>query len=214
MLKHILFGKIDSFEELGLILTSSNIEAPALKSNYVKLDGADGSVDFTEAFGRIFYENRKLQFEFTYGGDPDSFADKFSEVQNKLHGRRMEIRISDDEEWWYEGRLTVDKWKSSKAIRKITVEAECDPYKYKNVVRIYSITANPQSVVFKNSRKNASPKITSDVAVSVACNGKSVTLTPNVSATDVLEFTEKSNTLTVTGSTACTLKVECVIGSL
>ena len=67
MLKHILFGKIDSFEELGLILTSSNIEAPALKSNYVKLDGADGSVDFTEAFGRIFYENRKLQFEFTYG---------------------------------------------------------------------------------------------------------------------------------------------------
>lgn len=214
MLKHVLFDNYDSNEDLELVLTSSNIEAPAPKTIYVKIEGKDGSIDYTEAFGRIFFENRKLQFEFTYCGDADSFADKFSELQNKLHGRRMKIVISDDAEWWYEGRVSLDKWKSSKAIRKITIECECDPYKYQNVVRMYNVTANPQSVVFKNNRMNTSPKLTANTAVTVACNNKSVTLAPNVSSTGVIDFKDGDNTLTVTGSTSCVLKVECIKGSL
>lgn len=212
-MKHVLFGNYNSYDDLGLILTSSTIDAPSPKTNYIELDGSDGSVDYTEAFGRVFFENRKLKFDFTYTGHHLTFAEKFSELQNLLHGRKMKIIISDDPEWWYVGRITLDSWKSSKAIRKISIECDCEPYKYTNVIRVYEINSNPQSIVFHNARKNVVPTLLATAAIGVACNEKSVTLTPDVKVTDGIEFVEGKNTLVVTGSSSCSLKIECIIGS-
>ena len=213
MLKTVKFNEIDSYEDLGLILTSSNIEAPSPKTNTVEIDGADGSVDYTEAFGDVFYGNRKLSFDFTYAGNPETYADKFSELQNKLHGERMKIVISDDPDFWYVGRVTVDRWKSSKAVRRITVDCDCEPYKYQNVIRKYEITSNPQTIKFKNLRMMVYPKLLADSAVGILCNGKNVVLSAGVASQGVIRFTKGDNTLVVSGG-SCNLTIESLRGSL
>jgi len=213
MLKTVKFNGIDSYEDLGLILTSSSIDAPSVKTNMVSIDGADGSVDYTEAFGEVFYENRKLSFDFTYAGNPETYADKFSELQNKLHGERMKIVISDDPDFWYMGRVTVDRWKSSKAVRRITVDCDCEPYKYQNVIRKYEITSNPQTIKFKNLRMRTYPALIADEAVGILCNGKSVVLSAGIINQGVIRFTKDDNTIVVSGG-LCNLTIECLRGSL
>lgn len=213
MFKTVKFNGIDSYDDLGLILTSSNIEAPSPKTNVVEIDGADGSVDYTEAFGDVFYENRKLSFDFTYAGSPDSFAEKFSELQNLLHGEKQKIVISDDPDFWYFGRVTIDRWKSSKAIRKITIDCDCEPYKYQNIIRRYEITSNPQTIKFRNLRMIVYPKLSADSAVGISCNGKNVVLSVGTASQGVIRFTKGENTLVVTGG-SCNLTIESIRGSL
>lgn len=212
-MKTVRFGQYDSYEDFALILTSSNIDAPKIKTNMVDVSGADGSVDFSEAFGDVFYETRKLQFDFTYTGDSNSYAEKFSNIQNRLHGQKLNIVISDDPNFYYVGRIELDKWKSSKAIRKITISCECEPYKYQSVKRTYQITSNPQTIRFDNLRKRVKPTLVCTSSVSVTCNGKSVTLTANVPNTGTIRFVNGENSLVVAGGTG-TLTITCIRGSL
>ena len=44
---------IDSYLDLGLILSSRDIEAPKVKDHIVDIVGADGSIDLTEVLGRL-----------------------------------------------------------------------------------------------------------------------------------------------------------------
>lgn len=210
-MKTIRFGSLDSYEDLNLILTSSQISAPSLKEKYIDVDGADGSIDYTQCYGRIFYEDRDLQFEFTYGGLVD-YAEKFSEIQNKLHGKKFDIRISDDLDWFYVGRVTVDKWKSSKAVRNITVTCRCEPYKYKVVKRVHNIETNPQTIRFRNDRMIAKPTFIGTVGYGLQCNGDTIQLAVGVERGG-LTFLEGDNDIIVSGGSGV-LTINCTVGSL
>lgn len=97
----------------------------------IDIPGGDGVLDLTEAFGETKYKNRKISFEFSTIAPKHEFMDVFSRVQNLLHGRRMDIRLSDDPGWYYTGRVSVNEWKADKAVGRFTVDCDCEPYKYK-----------------------------------------------------------------------------------
>ena len=131
----INFNDINSYSDLNLFLLNKTIGAPKPKIDTLEIPGSSVPIDFTEFFGDVQYETRKLKFDVgTFG----SLEEVFSNVQNKLNGQKMKIRLSDDAEYYYIGRITVSDWSLDKIMGKFTIEAECEPYKYKNDVTIQS----------------------------------------------------------------------------
>lgn len=114
-----------------MIMNAKKIGTPPPKVETIDIPGGDGVLDLTEAFGDVKYQNRKLSFDFSTIAPKSQFMDVFSRVQNLLHGRRMDIRLSDDPGWYYTGRVSVNEWKADKAVGTFTVDCDCEPYKYK-----------------------------------------------------------------------------------
>lgn len=135
-MKGVLFGGLHSFRDLGLILTGKEIGAPTVKVSSIDIPGGDGVIDLTEYFGGVKYGNRRLSFEFSTILPQRDFMEQFASVQNALHGQKMQISLDADAEWYYTGRVSVSPWKSEKNIGKITIDCDCDPYKYRNSAKV------------------------------------------------------------------------------
>lgn len=131
-MKGVKFDNFHSFYEWGLILSEKEIKSPKPKTMEFEIEGSDGVLDYTEFFGGVKFENRKLSFKFTKANIvPDGFLALFSVVQNALHGRKMKIILDDDPDHYYIGRVMVNEWKANKRIGEIIIDVDAEPYKYK-----------------------------------------------------------------------------------
>lgn len=131
-MKGVKFGGLHSCDEWGLILSEKELKSPDTKTYTVELEGGNGVLDFTEFFGAVKYENRKLTFKFIKPQIvPDGFLTLYSLVQDTLHGKKMQVILDDDPAYFYYGRVSVNEWKSNKGIGEIVIEVDAEPYKYK-----------------------------------------------------------------------------------
>lgn len=202
----ITFGSYHSYTDLSLILISKEIEAPDPKTETIDIPGGDGELDFTEFSGEVRYKNRKLTFVFYYTGAQSGFLTKFSDIQNKLHGKKLHITLDEDSDFYYVGRVSVDKWKADKNIGKITVEANCEPYKYKNAVTTKTVmfsASTPYAVSLTNLKKSVVPLISTDKPTTITWTGGSASISAgNDQIIPELVLREGTNSLTVTGSSS------------
>ena len=140
-MKGITFGNYHSFRDFRLILSPNNaIGAPTPKYELIEIPGGDGMLDFTEAFGEVKYNNRSLSFEFSTMVPQAEFMTLFSRVQNALHGQKLKIVLDDDPDCYYIGRLTVSEWKADRLIGKLTIDCNCEPFKYHIASQSVSLT--------------------------------------------------------------------------
>lgn len=121
----VVFGTLNSREDLNLTFTHADKGAPDVHTEYVEVPGRP-PVDLSELAGRVQYNNRKMVIEFEYIGF-DWEAEK-QLVLAKLHGRKMQIRFLNDPDWYYTGRCTV-KSKINGSTIHFTVDVTADPYK-------------------------------------------------------------------------------------
>lgn len=128
-MKGILFGSYHSYNDMHLILTKKEIGSPAVKVNKIEVEGADSFLDLTDFFGEPKYENVRHKFDFSTI-ESDSLS-LFSNVKNKLHGKKVRIVLDDDPTFFYVGRLHVSPYTNEKGIGSLNIEADCEPYKYK-----------------------------------------------------------------------------------
>lgn len=111
---NVAFGGKKSYDDWGLILTEyPNIEPPEPRTYTVDVPGGNGSVDLTEAFGGVTYEDRTLEFKFKTVKKRDDIPELLQEIQSFLHGKRMQIVLDSDPEYYYDGRVTVDGYEMS-----------------------------------------------------------------------------------------------------
>lgn len=134
----VTFGQYRSYEDLQLLLTGKTIGTAAAKTELIDIPGSDGVLDFTEYHGEVKYKNRPLSFTFETIVPPSQFMTVFSTVQNLLHGKRMQIQLSEEPDYYYIGRISVNEWKAEKRIGRFTVDCDCEPYKYKTVQTAFS----------------------------------------------------------------------------
>lgn len=166
------FGGIHSSTDLHLIQQSVDVQPAEPKLNIVDVPGADGGKDFTEQpAGRVVYNDRKLTWIFAlYPGEV--WGAKHREVSNALNGRRCQITLDSDPDYYFDGRLTVKKYNVDKTLRQITVEAICRPYMMKQqetVVRgSMAQDHSVRTLMLRNERKYVVPTITLDVAAIVS----------------------------------------------
>ncbi len=214
----VTFGNLHSYDDLSLILSSKKIKAPEPKTETVDIPGGDGVLDFTEFFGDVHYNNRKLSFDFSYIGARSTFMDKFSEVQSALHGRKLKVTLDGDPGYYYVGRCTVDEWKTDKSIGKITVDVDCEPYKYKQgatTVALTAATAEKTVTLTNFGRKTvvpvvvvAAPSGADAASVTLQFDGTSVTLSAGTYTLDNLVLTQGAHELKYSGSGTITIKYQ------
>lgn len=123
------FGGVHSSFDLHLIQQKVEVDPAEPKLNMIQIPGADGAVDMTEQpAGRVTYKTRKITWTFALYPGEDWDA-KHRQVNNALNGRRCDITLDTDPDYYYQGRLSVKKHKVSGLLRQIVVEAVCQPYK-------------------------------------------------------------------------------------
>ena len=203
-----MFGNYHSYNDFQLILASKTIGTPSPKTETIDIPGGDGVLDLTDFFGETKYSNRNLSFEFSSMVNPSEFMSLFSTVQNALHGKKMNIILDDDPDWYYIGRISVSEWKADKNIGKLTIDCDCEPYKYQiGTTEVYRYISGTDSFTMPNSRKRVVPevKVTSGSGLTVTYGSGNVwTLASGSYLLPELELVEGDNPITVTGTGSIT----------
>lgn len=209
-LHNVRFGDIDSLKDLNLILKSREISAPEVKDSYVDIDGADGSIDLTDVFGDVFYENRDISLTFISLEDPKKFWSIFSNCQNLLHGKKFKIWFDDDPDWYYIGRVSIDKWQTDKVVGEMNFDVTVEPYKYwRDETVVERVISNSASIRLLNARKAVNPIIKTSTAMNLIFNDKTITSPMNEEfVSPDIRLTEGENLLKVTGNGTITIRYQ------
>ena len=137
MYHSIIFGDKNSWADWYLIPSSRPVfNPPTPKTKFVDIPGADWHLDMSTVLtGDIAYEARTGSFEFIVdnGQLSDYKAERwhllYSEILDYLHGQLSKAVLEDDPGFYYEGRFTVNQWKSDPNNSKITIDYNVRPYK-------------------------------------------------------------------------------------
>lgn len=105
----VTFDGKHSFRDYGLLPTSAPvISPPKVNTYYVDVPGSDGSLDLTEALtGYPTYGDRNGVFNFQLYGLKDDWYNKVNTLIHDLNGKRMDVILDEDKQYYYKGRLTV-----------------------------------------------------------------------------------------------------------
>lgn len=130
-MRGVTFGNKHSYRAYGLVLKEYPIfTAPTVKKKLVEVPGSDVVLDLTESLtGKVQYGTRKGVFEFTVMGGRSRWPAVYTALLNDLHGKRMEITLDDDLNYYYTGRVEVSDWQSDKTTATIVLTAEVEPHK-------------------------------------------------------------------------------------
>ncbi len=197
-MKGVYFDEFHSYRNFNLILNSVDIGYPEVKTNLVEIQGGDGFLDLTEAFGAPKLKNRKLTFNFTLIG---VWEKEKSKIANAIHGKKMKIIMDKDPQYYYYGRCSINDFESNKGISKLVLEADCDPYKYHNAVTVHkeSITGEKDFICI-NDRKTVIPVIDVSSTMEITLNGKTYSLAAGKHKVLNIQFTEGYNRIRCKGS--------------
>lgn len=198
-MKQITFGTYKSYDDLYLILNDKTIGSPEPKKNQIEVEGGDGVIDLTEIFGRINYNNRTLAFNFSTLVQP--FMAYYSAIQDALNGKRMKITLDEDSNFYYMGRITVGDFTNEKNIGKISIECDCDPYKYKKDVTVVSqVVDSSITITLNNLKKRVVPTITTNATMTFEYGGTTVTHNAGTFKLSTFELVEGENIVTIKGT--------------
>ncbi len=122
---------INTWSDWHLIpATRPLVAPPSPKLSMIEIPGADGTLDLTESLtGRALFGDRTGSWEFFVENGYKSWSSLYSEIMSYLHGKRLEVVLEDDAAYWYEGRLSVNQWRSDPYHSKIVIDYTLGPYK-------------------------------------------------------------------------------------
>lgn len=202
ILEDIATGEqINTYEKWELILGNKEISMPTPKTNYIDVEGADGSLDLTEATGDIKYNDRTAKFPFTLKDKFMDLSSKVSEIANDIHGKKFKIFIYDDLDFYYVGRVSINEFKTSKAKGVITLEATLEPYKYKrNITTMIHEINGSKTIVVTNLRKRVVPVIITDSEMQIIQDNKTYVLNAGTHEILNIYFGQGEHELTIKGT--------------
>lgn len=208
-MKGVKFDNLHTYDDFSLILSSKKIGVPQPKTELLEVPGSDEMLDFTEFFGDVKYENRKLEFEFTTLVPQTKFMTLFSRIQNALNGKRMKIVLDEDPDFYYSGRVSVKEWLADRSIGKITIECDCDPYKLKKDKTIVSnIVSVEKTVTLSNLRKHVVPIFKSSAEIRIEFKGNSYSMSAGEARFPAIVLKEGETELKLKGNSTVTIEYQ------
>ena len=150
------FGGAHS-KEYAAIMNYARVTPPAAKENYVDIAGGDSDIDLTEAVGGVVFEDGQIDFKFTFFRREDR-----ERMKNALHGRRMEITLDREPDFYYEGRVRCTKEEQSGSLHELYITAKVKPYKFerRETVHIERVEGVSKEAILSNSRMPVMPVVT------------------------------------------------------
>ena len=84
------------------------IASPEVKTKYVEVPGAHGSLDLTDSLtGGPLYQNREGEIRFYILNGYDTFVNIKTAILQYLQGKKIKMITEDDPGYYYEGRLSA-----------------------------------------------------------------------------------------------------------
>ena len=132
------------------------ISMPSPVTNYIEVPGASGRLDMSESLTNYpLYSDREGSLEFIVLNDygpGETWADRYQYIARHIHGRRLELSLEDDPDYFYEGRFAVSGWESPSdgGNSTISIDYTLDTYKYwqRLVERTISVSGATTSMSF------------------------------------------------------------------
>lgn len=202
----IKFGDKDSYNDFGLILRPKERPFPSPKTNYVSIEGGDGDLDLTTSLTNdVKYENISYSLEFTLKDKREDWETTLFNLSTYLHGKKMPLTFSEDPDWYYVGRYTLNPLTSDKNVGLLSIDCILEPYRLKKNETIKTITG-VGTLTLTNSRKWVMPIITSTSNMQFVFEGKTFSVNGTLQSPDIIlkegnnliEVTSGTGTLTIT----------------
>lgn len=207
-----LFGNFNTWNDWELLLTGkTDLEQPTVKTNYVEIEGMNGSLDLSEALtGEPTYEDRT--FSASFCACDSSYEDRralLSSIISAIHGRKMKIVEPDDPNHYLYGRVSVTNVNHTVSYSDFSVEMRCDPWRYEHeeTVQIIPVSSDaPVDVPICNGgRKTVCPDITVSGQVTFTCCGVTSEATDGSYKVTTFKLYQGENVIQVSGSGTLTL---------
>lgn len=125
----------NTWTHFHMIPTSRPVFAlPELKSTYVEIPGRDGSLDLTSKLGfpnLPRYGMRKGTWDFLVPSTLSRWPNDYQALANAVHGLTKMVVCDDDPNYYYRGRITIDKWDNATDGNgnKVTLGYTLEPFK-------------------------------------------------------------------------------------
>lgn len=131
MYHSITIGDINTWDDWHMVPESRPvINPPEVKTQYIDIPGANGSLDYTEALtGAPVFKDRTGSWTFIVMNGYQEWNTLFYKIMNYLHGRRHRVILEDDPDYMYEGRLSFNEWRSEPNYSKVVIDYVLSPFK-------------------------------------------------------------------------------------
>ena len=182
-----------SYLDFGVILTEQNIGLPSPKTYTVNIEGMDGTLDLSECFGEMKYENRTLKFTFESIDKIIDWQAKMIKISSFLHGQKMKITTWSDPDFYYVGRCRIDEYNSKSKLGKIVISCDCEPFKYKQNITTFNLVEGSNTV--QNSRMTVYADLINEAEITI--NGKTYNAGAHLRT---IKLTSGTNNLNSSGS--------------
>lgn len=203
MLNDVIFNNEKSaYDDWNIVLTKAEIPLPTPKTSIVDIKGADGVIDLTEALtGDVQYNNRPIKLTFEMMDDTD-YSTLISDISNYLHGKVVTVTLSNDDDYYYRGRATINQWECVKRKGKIVIQIDSEPYKYLVTETVRTITVNNQTktITLPNSRKRVCPNLNVTGTVTLTVNGVTYELAEGKQQLVNFILVEGNNAIKISGN--------------
>lgn len=134
MYHSISFGEKNSWVDWHLIPSSRPAFSPPKPDiKLLSIPGKSGSLDVTEIMDKqVVYADRTGSFEFFVDHEQwSSWVEAYRTVMNYLHGQKMQAVLEDDPDYYYEGRFSVNQYKSNQNWSSIVIDYVANPFKFR-----------------------------------------------------------------------------------
>lgn len=188
-------------DDWGLSLQSFTIGEPEIKTNYIDLPVGDGSIDLTEALrGEVSYRDRAIEATFNILAPRAAWQPLMDQIKAYAHGRKLHIKVPDDAEHYFIGRVNVGPLIKGSASATFKIDITAEPYKYKNSPTFSTTIIGAMgtaAVTLVNGRRRVIPSLTTNNTTQIIKDGVSASVAPGTHILTNFILTEGNNTLTL-----------------
>lgn len=100
------------------------------KTEYVDVPGADGSLDFTDILTDVKYSDRVGSWSFLVDHTKWNWPELYSQFMNEYQGVDIRVRLVDDPEYYYEGRISLKDYKQGSNFSSFEIDYHLGPFKW------------------------------------------------------------------------------------
>lgn len=216
---------LNTFKDFHLLIQSLIIPTAEIKEEVEVIPGTSNIIDYTEALtGNVNYNQRIIPIELAGIKNKSEFLSTYSKFQNKLHGQKVKMILSEEPNFYWIGRVSVGDINPYGILRNIDLEIKVDPYKYEINSSADDWLWDPFSfedgiinetnnlkvdgeltVNIYGRRKTVVPKITCDTPMKVIFNSNEYNLSALTQKVLDIQICEGQNTLKFIGNGTVTI---------
>lgn len=204
MERYFIFDKYNTRTDWDLVLISKTITPPEPKTNYVNIDGMDGTLDLSEVLtGEPTYKDRVITATFwTDNGNRSEREKLFRDITAALHGRKIQIIEPDDTDHYFIGRVVINSNKNVLAYLEFSITITCEPWRYAidDITTPVSVSKPINVVMSNNGVKTVCPTITVVGTVTITYNDLEVKLNDGTYKLSHIKLKRGNNILSLSGS--------------